>query len=1099
MLKKIIMLNIFLLFSVFVINVDANSIKEDSSEYTTNVYIMGGTKFTKTVTAKRAFNAGMNYKDLKIDFPEIFGENSDKTYMYSKTFKKWYEVPEAGGDLIDVSAEEKDILENDLYVFYVNNEVKMLKYTTSREVDENGYDSEMGISYNSETGTFTFPATLTEFSYMSNGNHFVVDTVYDINDDEYEYGSFFEPYIITAYDYDSKNHTGTFFTDKDGYIYDAFEPVYICEMNEYDYDCVSKIVKNYVDEDGNDLGDISKIKFTEDTDVYQVLGGAPVIEVGGLYYEEEDIVTAIEKSYYDEENPENSIPAYLYGDLEVEKLITLASSNKNMYLDLNWSTLSRESGGSVIYLTGENSKLYIDNGYIENETGNAITAGVLNTKTNQKISLNIGENVEIATSEYGVVTFGAGVNLDFAGKLFLIKDGAVGISGNGYDKVDSKINILANSVIRNYSNYGFEVYENTVGIYLPQKAIVNINEASIETSTPIVMKSGTLNISGGYYHASGIKNPAAVSNNGAISTGDAIYVELNSNYADNVKINVDANANLQTTNGYLIQVYNPENMKLPEISVDNSYINKFVDENNLYYSYDSHAFDAVIKVGNIFYGKNDIKKAIENSSDENPAYLLDDLVLSSLLTLDKENTDMYLDLQGFSLTRDAGGYVIYQIGKGSKLHIDNGIIRNTTGQAITAGSFDNTGENQDIYLEIGTNLHIYTSEYGIVAYGNGVTLDFAGIINLESSDAVGISGNGTDRESGVINIKNNAQINSTLVSDIENNTFAFYLPQKGIVNIEGGMFTAGTVIGMKAGTLNITGGEFTAIGDKNAPGLNNNGIDSTGDVIYVEMNKNYADNIIINISDALLYSYNGANILVYNPDNMDEPTINVDYNILRNGDITYYGFDLENAMIQVGNDFYTNLSYDEAFANSSNENPAYILKSMIIEEDFTLEQGDYVIIQEGATLEVLGNLIIEDGANLIVCGTLKYGANTTIDGKVTMAGGNIFDEVNIVGNDNAGYISTDAVFDLDANGDITIISGSVQLGMSFNTMAGQKLLLKSGSTFIIPEELTLYVYSNLTVEDGATLQVDGTLDLTNAENFSGATTGEGLVIPKKNN
>ena len=172
---------------------------------------------------------------------------------------------------------------------------------------------------------------------------------------------------------------------------------------------------------------------------------------------------------------------------------------------------------------------------------------------------------------------------------------------------------------------------------------------------------------------------------------------------------------------------------------------------------------------------------------------------------------------------------------------------------------------------------------------------------------------------------------------------------------------------------------------------------------------------------------------------------------------------------------------------------------MSIEDDFTLASGDYVVIQEGTTLEVLGNVVIEEGANLIVSGTLKYGANTTIDGKVTMAGGNIFDEVNIVGADNAGYISNDAVFDLDANNDITIVSGYVKLGMSFNTMAGQNLVLKSGSTFIIPEDFTLYVYSNLTVEEGATLQVDGTLDLTNAENFSGVTTGEGLVIPKVNN
>ena len=171
------------------------------------------------------------------------------------------------------------------------------------------------------------------------------------------------------------------------------------------------------------------------------------------------------------------------------------------------------------------------------------------------------------------------------------------------------------------------------------------------------------------------------------------------------------------------------------------------------------------------------------------------------------------------------------------------------------------GDNYALQAQDDATLNI-SNDASITAGGYGVAVWDNAIVNSEGNitvtgDGYGITGNG--------GYPQNTQINITNGTITATNGSALYLPQTGTTTISGGVLTGNTVIGIKAGALNITGGELIATGDKKEPVVKSNGFNYTGDVIYVEENKDYQDNISINITGGTLASTNGYIIQEYNP------------------------------------------------------------------------------------------------------------------------------------------------------------------------------------------------------------------------------------------
>lgn len=243
----------------------------------------------------------------------------------------------------------------------------------------------------------------------------------------------------------------------------------------------------------------------------------------------------------------------------VEERIT---AEANITIDLNQKTVTVADGaGTMLKTTGD---VTIKNGILTS----AVTANIIDAYGKLKLEsvkiygstvdgsnlVNVLGNAEVtidAASEIeadgvGVAVFvgaksadkDAKYTLNIYGKV-IQKGKSYAISGNGSYPGTSYINIYE----------GAEVKANNIAekkdccaIYQPQAGEINVYGGLVEGYCAIVMKSGTLNISGGTVR--GIRNDNVLGDNnsagnGASYDGSAIVVDSRkTGYAGNVKINV---------------------------------------------------------------------------------------------------------------------------------------------------------------------------------------------------------------------------------------------------------------------------------------------------------------------------------------------------------------------------------------------------------------------------------------------------------------------------------------------------------------------------------------------------------------------------------
>lgn len=114
---------------------------------------------------------------------------------------------------------------------------------------------------------------------------------------------------------------------------------------------------------------------------------------------------------------------------------------------------------------------------------------------------------------------------------------------------------------------------------------------------------------------------------------------------------------------------------------------------------------------------------------------------------------------------------------------------------------------------------------------------------VQSAKTPAIQGNGTDRGVSHVNVFEGAVVKSE--------TLAIYLPQPCEVNITGGLVEGYCGIGIKSGTLNISGGTVRGAANDNVIGdeySQTNGISYDGSAIMIDSYIGYAGQVQINIS-----------------------------------------------------------------------------------------------------------------------------------------------------------------------------------------------------------------------------------------------------------
>ena len=262
------------------------------------------------------------------------------------------------------------------------------------------------------------------------------------------------------------------------------------------------------------------------------------------------------------------------------------------------------------------------------------------------------------------------------------------------------------------------------------------------------------------------------------------------------------------------------------------------------------------KDGNSVNAYNTLADAVAAAQDGQTVRLLADVAESSI----KVNANITIDLNKMTVT---GSFVTY-----GEVTIQNGTIDVPDGKTnyaygkLTLADVDITGKaasssllsvnyngsvtiDKDSTIVADSEQRHYPAVFIKGQDDSGKT--YAPELNIygtvQSAKTPAIQGNGTDRGVSHVNVFEGAVVKSEKL--------AIYLPQPCEVNITGGLVEGYCGIGIKSGTLNISGGTVRGVAKDNVIGdeySQTNGISYDGSAIMIDSYIGYAGQVQINIS-----------------------------------------------------------------------------------------------------------------------------------------------------------------------------------------------------------------------------------------------------------
>lgn len=260
--------------------------------------------------------------------------------------------------------------------------------------------------------------------------------------------------------------------------------------------------------------------------------------------------------------------------------------------------------------------------------------------------------------------------------------------------------------------------------------------------------------------------------------------------------------------------------------------------------------------GNSVKAYSTLAEAVAAAEDGQTVRLLADVAESSI----NVNANITIDLNKMTVT---GSFVTY-----GEVTIQNGTIDVPDGETnfaygkLTLADVDITGKaasssllsvnyNGSVTIDKDSTIVADSAKGDYPAVfikgqdDNGKT--YAPELNIygtvQSAKTPAVQGNGTDRGVSHVNVFEGAVVKSE--------SLAVYLPQPCEVNITGGLVEGYCGIGIKSGTLNISGGTVRGVANDNVIGdeySQTNGISYDGSAIMIDSYIGYAGQVQINIS-----------------------------------------------------------------------------------------------------------------------------------------------------------------------------------------------------------------------------------------------------------
>ena len=280
------------------------------------------------------------------------------------------------------------------------------------------------------------------------------------------------------------------------------------------------------------------------------------------------------------------------------------------------------------------------------------------------------------------------------------------------------------------------------------------------------------------------------------------------------------------------------------------------NENGSFTAVDGMTAQILDKDGNSVKAYSTLAEAVAAAQDGQTVRLLADVAESSI----KVNANITIDLNKMTVT---GSFVTY-----GEVTIQNGTIDVPDGKTnyaygkLTLADVDITGKAaSSSLLSVNYNGSV-TIDKDSTIVADSAKGDYPAVFikgqddsgktyapelniygTVQSAKTPAIQGNGTDRGVSHVNVFEGAVVKSEKL--------AIYLPQPCEVNITGGLVEGYCGIGIKSGTLNISGGTVRGVANNNVIGdeySQTNGISYDGSAIMIDSYIGYAGQVQINIS-----------------------------------------------------------------------------------------------------------------------------------------------------------------------------------------------------------------------------------------------------------
>ena len=412
------------------------------------------------------------------------------------------------------------------------------------------------------------------------------------------------------------------------------------------------------------------------------------------------------------------------------------------------------------------------------------------------------------------------------------------------DKANAILSITNGAKVTITGNGTIDAKENDCYTINVVKGDLTIENGTFYGNVSVVqMEEGTLSVKGGTFD---LHQKWEGSSKYLINCIDEAYVDGSANVAISGGTFVGFDPNVspeQKVDG-----------KTPSFAAPGVGITK--NENGSFTAVDGMTAQILDKDGNSVNAYSTLAEAINAAQDGQTVRLLADVTESNI----KVNANITIDLNKMTVT---GSFVTY-----GEVTIQNGTIDVPDGKT-------NYAYGKLTLVDVDITGKAVNSSLLSVNYNGSVTIDkdstivadsakgdypavfikgqddsgktYAPELNIygtvQSAKTPAIQGNGTDRGVSHVNVFEGAVVKSE--------SLAVYLPQPCEVNITGGLVEGYCGIGIKSGTLNISGGTVRGVANDNVIGdqySQTNGISYDGSAIMIDSYIGYAGQVQINIS-----------------------------------------------------------------------------------------------------------------------------------------------------------------------------------------------------------------------------------------------------------